>query len=105
MNKVKKEAPKSVSITKPVTKIVKEVTKQKPTIVYNDFVAAHQKLQPVLDENGNEQIPKFNDALKFFQSQFMREMCVSKQFIDQESSKSYLINPRTGLPYDSYIRS
>ena len=35
----------------------------------------------------------------------MREMCVSKQFIDQESSKSYLINPRTGLPYDSYIRS
>jgi hypothetical protein len=113
--KVNKEAPKvaPAPVQPKVVTTKKEQPKQKPKQLFHDFVAAQQKLPPVLDadgnialdEDGNEQLPAFFDALSFYEDQFMKEMCVSRQFMDQESSKRYLINPRTGSPYDSYVRS
>lgn len=112
--KVTKEAPKTAPTPPPkVIKKEEQKTKPRPKPLVHDFVAAHQKLPPVtdaegnvlLDEDDNEQLPAFFDALSFYENQFMKEMCVSRQFMDQETAKRYLINPRTGSPYDSYVRS
>jgi hypothetical protein len=112
-NKVKANTPNPTSTSSSTQpKVVKkDVPKTKPLI--HDFIAAHQKIPLVtdtngnvlLDEEGNEQMPEFFDVLSFYEKQFMKEICVSKQFMDQKSAKRYVINPNTGTPYDAYIRS
>lgn len=96
-----------------VSKAKKEQKKEKPKQIIHDFIASQQKLPevldenglPLLDKNGNEVQLSFGDAISFYEKQFMKELCVSRSYMDQEVTKRYLINSRTGAPYDSFVRS
>jgi len=108
--------PKTTNTTKTTTntgKPKKDITKQKPKVVFNDFFAVDQKVpDPVdsegnvlLDESGNQVKPSFKDAITFYENSFLKELCISRDVINDKASQRYVINPRTGAPYDSYIRT
>jgi len=105
-----------IATTTPVKAAVKpkkDQEKKQIKVVYHDFFAVDQKIpdpvnsegNPLLDENGNQVKPSFTDAITFYEKEFLKELCVSRDFMSQKASQRYVINPRTGGPYDSYIRT
>jgi hypothetical protein len=98
---------------KPPVKPKKDQEKKPTKVVYHDFLAVDQKVPdpvnsegiPLLDESGNPLKPSFTDAITFYEKEFLKELCVSRDFMSQKASQRYVINPRTGCPYDSYIRT
>jgi hypothetical protein len=97
----KQSVPKSVPKTDTVKKIIPTkpvvITKPKITKIVNNYFAVEQKIPD------NIQL-SFDEAIGFYKTAFMKELCISRAFLDQESTKKHIINPRTGSPYDSYTR-
>lgn len=115
--KTDKKTPTTPAVPKPTATVSKkkeqEKEKTKPKLLKLTFFAAHQtppsKLdnegKPLIDEEGNEVPISFGETISFYEKEFLNELCVSRAYMDQESAKKYLINPHTGNPYDSFVRS
>lgn len=94
-----------------VSKKPKEVVKPKP--ITHDHVAAHQKAPVQVDENGNEVVDEngklilvpFNELIAFYEKEFLKQVCVNRLYMDQQAAQRYVINPRTGEPFDSFVQT
>jgi len=102
---VKKAATAATTATTAAVKKTLTTTTKKVLSIVHNFVAVEQVMPEKVDEQGNVIEYSFSDILEFYQNAFVKELCVSRSFMEDKVCQKYIINPRTGYPFDSYIRS